>query len=87
MYMTTALAIGDPPLTAEAIERKRWAALYVLCAGGKVFYVDRYAPSGPPEAALAARYARMFPAYYDARLASRPLWKQLAALRAGADHV
>jgi erythritol kinase (D-erythritol 1-phosphate-forming) len=41
----------------------------------------------PPDAALAARYARMFPAYYDARLASRPLWKQLAALRAGADHV
>jgi erythritol kinase (D-erythritol 1-phosphate-forming) len=41
----------------------------------------------PPDSALAARYARMFPAYYDARLASRPLWKQLAALRAGADHV
>jgi erythritol kinase (D-erythritol 1-phosphate-forming) len=40
-----------------------------------------------PDAALATRYARMFPAYLDGRLASRPLWKQLAALRAGGDHV
>jgi len=31
-------------------------ALYVLCAVGKVFYVDRYAPSGPPEAALAGNF-------------------------------
>jgi erythritol kinase (D-erythritol 1-phosphate-forming) len=28
----------------------------------------------------------MFPAYLEARLASRPVWKQLAALRAGAGH-
>jgi erythritol kinase (D-erythritol 1-phosphate-forming) len=39
-----------------------------------------------PDAALASRYAQMFPAYLDARLASRPVWKQLAALRAGAGH-
>jgi erythritol kinase len=39
-----------------------------------------------PDAALAARYAKMFPAYLDARLAARPVWKQLAALRAGAAH-
>lgn len=39
-----------------------------------------------PDAALAARYAKMFPAYLDARLASRPVWKQLAALRTGAGH-
>ncbi|MBR0796391.1 carbohydrate kinase [Bradyrhizobium jicamae] len=41
----------------------------------------------PPDAALAKRYAAMFPAYLDARLASRPVWTQLAALRAGGDHV
>jgi erythritol kinase len=40
-----------------------------------------------PGAALAKRYAQMFPTYLDARLASRPVWKQLAALRAGGDHV
>jgi erythritol kinase len=40
-----------------------------------------------PDAALASRYAQMFPAYLDARLASRPVWKRLAALRAGGDHV
>src|SRR6201985_1056004 len=40
MYMTTALAIGDPPLTAEAIERKRWAALYVLCASVLMIVLD-----------------------------------------------
>jgi erythritol kinase len=40
----------------------------------------------PPDAALASHYARMFPTYRDARLAARPVWKQLAALRAGADH-
>jgi|1185.fasta_scaffold01103_2 erythritol kinase len=40
-----------------------------------------------PDAALARRYAQMFPAYLDARLASRPIWKRLAALRAGGDHV
>ncbi|WP_426440693.1 FGGY family carbohydrate kinase [Bradyrhizobium genosp. P] len=40
-----------------------------------------------PDAALAKRYARMFPTYLDARLASRPVWKQFAALRAGDDHV
>jgi erythritol kinase len=40
-----------------------------------------------PDPALAARYGRLFPAYLDARLASRPVWKQLAALRAGGGHV
>lgn len=40
-----------------------------------------------PDAALASHYARMFPAYLDARLAARPVWRQLAALRAGAGHV
>ena len=39
-----------------------------------------------PDAALAAHYAKMFPAYLDARLAARPVWKQLAALRVGAGH-
>jgi len=39
-----------------------------------------------PDAALASHYARMFPAYLEARLAARPVWKQLAALRAGAGH-
>lgn len=40
----------------------------------------------PPDPALAARYAKLFPAYVDARLASRPVWKRLAALRAGGEH-
>jgi erythritol kinase len=40
----------------------------------------------PPDAALASHYRRMFPAYLDARLAARPVWKQLAALRSGAGH-
>ncbi len=40
-----------------------------------------------PDSGLAAHYARLFPAYLDARLASRPVWKQLAALRAGGVHV
>jgi erythritol kinase len=40
-----------------------------------------------PDAGLAKRYDQMFPAYVEARIASRPLWKQLAALRAGDDHV
>jgi erythritol kinase len=40
-----------------------------------------------PDAELATRYAQMFPAYLEARLASRPVWKQLAALRAGGGHV
>jgi erythritol kinase (D-erythritol 1-phosphate-forming) len=40
-----------------------------------------------PDVALAAHYARMFPAYLDAMLAARPVWKQLAALRTGTGHV
>ncbi|SFQ27015.1 erythritol kinase (L-erythritol 4-phosphate-forming) [Bradyrhizobium sp. Ghvi] len=40
-----------------------------------------------PDPALAARYAKIFPAYVEARLAAQPVWKQLAALRAGAGHV
>jgi erythritol kinase len=40
-----------------------------------------------PDPALAARYAKIFPAYLEARLAARPVWKQLAALRAGGGHV
>jgi erythritol kinase (D-erythritol 1-phosphate-forming) len=40
-----------------------------------------------PDASLAARYEQMFPAYVEARLAARPLWKRLAALRAGGDDV
>ena len=40
-----------------------------------------------PDASLAARYEQMFPAYLEARLASRPTWKRLAALRAGGDDV
>ncbi|MGJ4931139.1 FGGY-family carbohydrate kinase [Bradyrhizobium sp. HKCCYLS2038] len=40
-----------------------------------------------PDAALTERYAQLFPAYVDARLAARPVWKQLAAQRAGANHV
>lgn len=40
-----------------------------------------------PDATLAKRYASIFPTYLDARLASRTVWKQLAALRAGGDHV
>jgi erythritol kinase len=43
-------------------------------------------PPQPPDAALASHYARMFPTYLDARLAAQPVWKQLAALRAGAGH-
>ncbi|MCP3368519.1 FGGY-family carbohydrate kinase [Bradyrhizobium cajani] len=39
-----------------------------------------------PDAALASHYGRLFPAYLDARLAARPVWKQLAAVRAGAGH-
>ena len=31
-------------------------ALYLLCAVGKVLYVDRYTPSGPREAALAGNF-------------------------------
>jgi len=41
----------------------------------------------PPDSGLVTRYARMFPTYLDGRRASRPIWKQLAALRAGGDHV
>jgi len=40
-----------------------------------------------PDPALAARYAKLFPVYLDARLGSQPVWKQLAALRAGGAHV
>ncbi|WP_407180827.1 FGGY family carbohydrate kinase [Bradyrhizobium sp. STM 3562] len=40
-----------------------------------------------PDTGLAVRYAQLFPAYLEARLASRPVWKQLAALRAGGAHV
>ncbi|WP_315806620.1 MULTISPECIES: FGGY-family carbohydrate kinase [unclassified Bradyrhizobium] len=40
-----------------------------------------------PDSALASRYRQMFPAYVNARLAARPVWKELAALRAGATHV
>jgi erythritol kinase len=40
-----------------------------------------------PDACLAKRYDQMFPGYVEARLASRPLWKRLAALRAGDDNV
>ncbi|WP_315797967.1 FGGY-family carbohydrate kinase [Bradyrhizobium sp. SZCCHNRI3043] len=40
-----------------------------------------------PDAALAERYAQLFPVYVEARLAARPVWKQLAAQRTGADHV
>lgn len=40
-----------------------------------------------PDPALSVHYSKMFPTYLDARLASRPVWKQLAALRAGAGHV
>jgi hypothetical protein len=31
-------------------------ALFLLCAVGKVLYVDRYAPNGPREAALAGNF-------------------------------
>jgi erythritol kinase (D-erythritol 1-phosphate-forming) len=44
-------------------------------------YLD---PPQPPDAALAKRYAQLFPVYLDARLGSQPVWKRLAALRAGA---
>ena len=40
-----------------------------------------------PDLALAERYEQLFPAYVEARLAARPVWKRLAAQRAGADHV
>jgi erythritol kinase len=40
-----------------------------------------------PDACLAKRYDQLFPAYVEARLASRPLWKRFAALRAGDDNV
>jgi erythritol kinase len=39
-----------------------------------------------PDPALAMRYAKLFPVYLDARLGSVPVWKQLAALRAGGAH-
>lgn len=40
-----------------------------------------------PDPALVSRYAQMFPAYLDARLATRPVWKKLAAVRGGVVHV
>ncbi len=40
-----------------------------------------------PDGALVSRYRQMFPAYVNARLAARPVWKELAALRAGVTHV
>lgn len=43
-------------------------------------------PPQAPDAVLASRYGQLFPAYLDARLAARPVWKQLAAVRAGAGH-
>jgi len=70
--MIAAVAIGFyPDMTACAED---WVRPYL---------------NGPqrPDAALARRYAQMFPAYLDARLASEPVWKRLAALRAGGDHV
>ncbi|MEN3351783.1 MAG: hypothetical protein V7632_5418 [Bradyrhizobium sp.] len=70
--MIAAVAIGVyPDMTACA---EHWVAPHLS------------APQ-PPDPALAERYERMFPTYLDARLASRPVWKQLAALRAGGDHV
>ena len=44
-------------------------------------------PPQTPDPALVARYAQMFPAYLDARLVTRPVWKRLAAARGGAAHV
>ena len=40
-----------------------------------------------PDPALVSRYAQMFPVYLDARLATRPIWKRLAAVRGGVIHV
>jgi len=40
-----------------------------------------------PDPALVSRYAQMFPAYLDARLATRPVWKRLATVRGGVAHV
>jgi erythritol kinase len=40
-----------------------------------------------PDSALVKRYAQLFPIYLDARLGSQPVWKRLAAVRAGATHV
>ena len=40
-----------------------------------------------PDPALVSRYAQMFPVYLDARLATRPVWKRLAAVRGGVVHV
>jgi erythritol kinase (D-erythritol 1-phosphate-forming) len=40
-----------------------------------------------PDPSLAARYEQMFPAYVEGRLAARPLWKRLDALREGGAHV
>ncbi|MGJ4886725.1 FGGY family carbohydrate kinase [Bradyrhizobium sp. HKCCYLRH3099] len=55
------------------------------CAEGWVRpYLDE--PQAP-DAALAERYAQLFPTYVEARLAARPVWKQLAAQRAGTNHV
>jgi erythritol kinase (D-erythritol 1-phosphate-forming) len=66
--MIAAIAIGwYPDMTACADD---WVTPYL----GK--------PQAP-DASLAARYEQMFPAYVEARLASRPTWKRLAALRAG----
>ena len=40
-----------------------------------------------PDPALVSRYAQLFPVYLDARLATRPVWKRLAAVRGGVVHV
>ncbi|MCC7274983.1 MAG: carbohydrate kinase [Alphaproteobacteria bacterium] len=39
----------------------------------------------PPDAGLAARYARLFPSYLQAREAMAPVWRSLAACGRGAD--
>lgn len=40
-----------------------------------------------PDAALAKRYAQLFPVYLDARRRSPPVWKQLAVVRSERSHV
>lgn len=70
--MIAAVAIGRYPDMATCA--RQWVSPYL----GR---------SLAPDGALAARYAKMFPAYLEARLGSRPVWQQLAALRTEGAHV
>jgi erythritol kinase len=75
-------AAGAAMIAAVAIDRYSDMA---TCAEDWV--KPQLAPPLSPDTVLAARYAKIFPAYLEARLGSRTVWKQLAALRTEGAHI